>query len=111
MNNLEPSTFFFDLQIYTPIKITSENYDDLITLLKFRGKISGYNPTIKEQTTFQGYAYLNYTDGFIQRGETEKLALKCLRTEEVFTFYIHYNPATAVFMKVGQYPSIADFHI
>ena len=112
MQNLDYSTFFFDLPIYTPIQINDKNWEQFLRLLKFSGKIDGYNPFIKEQTTFSGYSYLTSNlDYFINYGGVDKLSIKCLRSGEIFTFYIHHNPSTHTFMKVGQYPSIADFHI
>ena len=112
MNNLDPKTFFFDLPIYTPILITDQNWDSFIALLNFHDKVDGYNPFIKDQTTFAGYSYLTHNlDYFSKYGGIDKLAIKCLRSEDIFTFYIHYNSIKSSFMKVGQYPSIADFHI
>ncbi|WP_394421775.1 hypothetical protein [Tenacibaculum mesophilum] len=55
MENLEYNTFFFDLPIYTPIQINDENWQNFLRLLNFRGKIDGYNPFMKEKTTFSGY--------------------------------------------------------
>ena len=113
MENLEYNTFFFDLPIYTPIQINDENWQNFLRLLNFRDKINGYNPFMKEQTTFSGYSYLTTSDleYFTKYDGVDKLSIKCLRSSEIFTFYIHYTPTTSTFMKVGQYPSIADFHI
>jgi hypothetical protein len=112
MNNLEPKTFFFDLPIYTSIQITDQNWDNFVQILQFNERVDGYNPFIKDQTTFSGYSYLtSMLDYFLKYGGVEKLAIKCLRSDEVFTYYIHYNAEQQKFMKVGQYPSIADFHI
>jgi hypothetical protein len=112
MNNLDPEKFFFDLPIYTPIQITDNNWGEFIGILQFSEKIDGYNPFIKDQTTFKGYSYLTGNlDYFTKHGGVEELSIKCLRSEIVFTFYIHYNTDKHLFMKVGQYPSIADFHI
>ena len=112
MNNLDPKTFFFDLPIYTPIQVTDQNWESFTSLLHFSDKVDGYNPFIRDQTTFKGHSYLtNSLEYFLKYGGVDKLSLKCLRSEQIFTFYIHYNPSKHSFMKVGQYPSIADFHI
>lgn len=112
MNNLEPTTFFFDLPIYTPIQITDQNWDNFVQILQFNERVDGYNPFIKDQTTFKGYSYLTSgLDYFLKYGGVDKLSIKCLRSDEIFTFYIYYDAEQHKFMKVGQYPSIADFHI
>lgn len=112
MDNLEPKTFFFDLPIYSIIKITPDEEESFIALLQFDGKIDGYNPFIKDQTTFKASPLVSHSiNYFLTYGGVEKLSLRCARSEKVFTFYIHYDLANRNFMKVGQYPSIADFHI
>jgi hypothetical protein len=112
MDNLSPDTFFFDLPLYTPIQIADENWDQFVRLLQFNNRLDGYNPFIKEQTTFSGYGYITTNlQHFVDYGGVNQLSIKCLRSDKVFTFYIHYNSSKKVLMKVGQYPSIADFHI
>lgn len=112
MKNLIPETFFFDLPIYTPIKITEENFIEFRNLLEFKAKLDGYNPFIKEQTTFEANGGMtNSFEVYAKYGGVNKLSIRCLRTNAIFTFYIHYDSANKTFMKVGQYPSIADFHI
>jgi hypothetical protein len=113
MNNLDPQTFFFDLPIYTPIEITQENWDDFQNLLSFHDKIDGYNPFIKEITTFKVYPIADSrgVESFMRNGGLNDNLIECLRNQDKFVFYVHYDADKQIFMKVGQYPSIADFHI
>ncbi len=117
MNDLELESFFFNLPIYTPIQITEENWDNFIFLLSYgRGdnqrNIEGYNPFSKSQSTFNGWSNIrDNIEYFVKYGGTDGIAIKCKRYGDVLKFYINYNPEKQILMKVGQYPSIADFHI
>jgi hypothetical protein len=112
MNELDPRTFFFEIPLYSPVTITEENKSQLLKLLGFSGQIDEYNPFINDNTTYRGYSYLT-TDKpfFLSKGGVRHLSIQCQRTGMVFDFYVHYDPDTNRFMKIGQYPSIADFHI
>lgn len=112
MNLLEPYNFYFDLPIYTPIKITSENQEELWNLLTIRGTIDAYHPGLKENTTYSlSPCYLKNASDFIKYGGVNCCILICARTKDNFYYYIHYNSEIGVFQKIGQFPSIADFHI
>ncbi len=117
MNDLELEYFFFNLPIYTPIEITKENWDNFIFLLSYgRGDnqrdVEGYNPFRKTESTFNGWSNIKENvEYFVKYGGTDRIGIKCKRYEDVLNFYINYNPEKHTLMKVGQYPSIADFHI
>jgi len=112
MNLLDPYTFYFELPIYTPIKIDETNDNLLWELLNFSGSIDAYHPGLKENTTYSvsPCRYNNVTH-FDQFGGMNYCALTCVRTREVYYFYLNYDKQRKTFQKVGQFPSIADFHI
>ena len=112
MNLLLPTTFFFDLPIYSTLKISKENSNDFWALLSESVDINAYNPSLKENTTytvspcrFEGASH------FFTYGGVNTFVLTCVRTKEQFNIYVHYDVETEMFQKIGQFPSIADFHI
>ena len=113
MNKFDPYSYFFELPLYTKITITEEEEDHLIELLYHNHKINAYNPTLKENTTytfsmnpgFNNYYGLEYRVGLI------KHTIKCARTGEEFYTFSYFDSATKTLQKIGQYLSIADFHI
>lgn len=112
MNLLDPYTFYFELPIYTPIKIDETNKNLLRKLLSFFGSIDAYHPGLKENTTYS-VSPCRYSDvsNFEQFGGMNYCVLTCVRTKEVYYFYLYYDELKKIFQKVGQFPSIADFHI
>jgi len=112
MNLLEPVTFYFDLPLYTPIKITSENNSDFWDILSSTETIHGYNPDLKENSTYKVYpSRTNGAEHLYTYGGVSQTTLLCLRTKEEFYVYVHYDKEKEKFQKIGQYPSIASFHI
>lgn len=118
MNYLEPYNFYFEFPLYTSIEITAENLKDFKSLVNFEGKINGYNPTLKEQTTFSVSVHYHYNKSFEGPSFfaiTTSVHLKCLRTEQTFEYYFvtyRKNGTGNYFLhKIGQNPSIADLHI
>ncbi|MBL7912643.1 MAG: short-chain dehydrogenase [Bacteroidia bacterium] len=113
MNPLDPKTFFFELPPYTPIQIEAASERALVLLLQFRDRIDAYNPIIKEQTTYSSNHSILGSDAynFIKYGGYGYLSLKCVRTDELFHFCLYYDSNKKIFMKIGQFPSIADLHI
>jgi len=49
---LQPQIFFFELPIYFKIAITSDNREDFFILILETKSIDGYNPVLKENTTY-----------------------------------------------------------
>lgn len=112
MNQLDPYYFYFELPIYSPIKIDTENDSNLWDLLLFNETIDAYHPGLKENTTFtvtpcqrQVASYYNNNGGM------NFCTLMCVRTKIQYYFFIYYDKETGILQKIGQFPSIADFHI
>lgn len=118
MNYLEPYNFYFELPLYTSIEITDGNLEDFRNLMRFAAKIDGYNPELKEQTTFNVLISKHYDALPIEPRHfrhTTFAKLKCLRTEKNFEYYFCTYQKIAdgnyFLHKIGQNPSIADLHI
>ncbi len=115
MNQFDPTYFFFKHPIYSPILITPENSTQLRLILTMgRGHgnnitFDGFNPKRKQDSSFTGWS--PPSESFLTRGGIEELKIKCKRYEDIMTFLIHYDITSNTISKVGQYPSIADFHI
>ena len=87
MNYFDPYNFYFELPIYSPIEITQDLEDEFGKLIGFEGKINGYNPTLKEQTTFQVHIKKRYDKLYLEPiyyVQTTIVHLKCLRTDKNF---------------------------
>jgi hypothetical protein len=119
MNSLGFSSFFFQLPIYTPVKIDDGNQNqfyDLINAAYDRDSevFTGYNPARKSESSFTIYGFHSrYGDrrAYVENGGPAQITIKCKRWDDLMDFFIYYNEQDKVLMKVGQYPSIADFHI
>jgi hypothetical protein len=110
--NLE--TFFFDTPLYTKIQITNENYSEFEGLIYSQDSrdIDGYNSFRKVQTTFRITRRLSYgINDFPNNGGFAEVIIECKRFGDKLRFYCVYDASTRIFMKVGQYPSVADIHI
>ena len=105
------SNFFFDIPIYTPIQINDSNRDVFyaITDCTKSKEFEGYNPFKQLESTFIVTTDLDRNgNGFSGHGQVQ---IKCKRTDNIFRYQIYFVPVTGVLMKIGQYPSVADFHI
>ncbi|MBO0953266.1 hypothetical protein [Fibrella forsythiae] len=116
MSNLTPYTFFFEIPLYTKIKITPENNGEFLELLSFDGSIDAYNPTKKENTTYKVINYPNKDTGggiyaYEQWSKPGVFILECVRTKERVHYAVYWNKENEIFQKYGQFPSIADFNI
>lgn len=130
IENFTISEFFFDIPLYTEIKITDKNIsilEDILLLNKNDISFEGYNPIKKFESTFiierryeEEYhpfdysfkkSYKNIIEDFMINGGYRTINAKCKRYEDIFTFSIFYNVEEKYLIKIGQYPSIADFHI
>ncbi|WPU98507.1 hypothetical protein SNE26_21010 [Mucilaginibacter sp. cycad4] len=102
--------FFFDLPIYTQIQLTNHNQPIFHKICNLSNiKIDGFNPRIKEKTTFNGLT--TTTTAFDSNGGFHTIIIQCMRTGFNFYYYLFLDKEAGVFTKVGQYPSIADFHL
>lgn len=109
---LDPYTFYFEVPLYQRIQITDQNSQSFSILMRYNGNVDAYNPNLKENTTYEispcqkeGWNY------FSQYGMIEYTRLTCVRTREVIYIFMYYDVESSVFQKIGQFPSIADFHI
>lgn len=111
MNEFEPSFFFFKLPLYRTIKLTADNhfqFEDLFNLGK-DDLIDGYNPDKNMDTTF--WVRQSEDLKYLERGGIGFFVLNCKRYDDDVYFFINYDVAENKIVKIGQYPSIADFHI
>lgn len=127
MNLLDRHTFFFELPLYTPIKIDRDNLDAFFSLMNDKALIDAYNPTLKQETTYQIIRLPNYSVSPAQfykirvYEDIKEFQLQCVRNGFTITIFARVNKITRQngenelveynYMKVGQYPSIADLHI
>ena len=113
--------FFFDTPLYEEQKIDNADADltdfDFIFNSGLVKKISfdGYNPIMKADSTFTTIKGIDVNSGhpvsIKTYGGFGTIILKCNRYDDNFLFYVKWNPRDKIIMKVGQYPSVADFHI
>lgn len=125
--------FFFDSPIYQ--RVPKDNCEDVITFIKGHGskEVDGYNPIEKCDSTFMLFCSIYYTvhngplggNSFAfsyvsskhETFNTYELILRCKRYGTFLHYLIHVEYAKddkdsiLSISKVGQYPSVADFHI
>ena len=101
------SEFFFDTPIYTPISMEEEEVGDLIHL---DNEFEGYNPWNKVESTFL-ISSREGNSNFFSNGGYATVAIKCKRTDSVFRYFVLWKPKEKTIQKIGQHPSVADFHI
>ncbi len=109
-------SFFLNTPLYTPIIIASSGDKSVLSRIFFERsgirEFEGYNPISKITTTYQmatGFAPAD--DYFFNFGGIQLLKIKCKRTDVHFSFLIKWEPDQNKIMKIGQFPSVADFHI
>ena len=113
MKKPEPYNYFFELPLYTKIILAEDEIEYLINIINFTGKIDAYNPTLKENTTYSiyttpkrdNYSTLHYLSGIYSH------YIKCVRSDEQFYAYSYFDGVNKTLQKIGQYLSIADYHI
>jgi len=108
------SGFFFDLPIYSPIKINNEDLETFKNIIDGTRKkvFDGYNPWKKVESTFVVTTDLLASgNSFLTDGGYGTINIKCKRTDDLFRYYVLWLPVDKEFIKIGQYPSVADFHI
>ncbi len=120
MEELSPEYVFFKMPLYSPVLITNENFDAFAYILKFsegsynRNAVEGNNPFLgNKPTTFVGYGHPGGEsfDYILEYGGLIGTSIRCVRDGHILTYYFHYDKDTNKFMKVGQFPSVADFQI
>jgi len=96
------SEFFFDIPLYSSIEIDEESATN--TIFNTMSVFDGYNPWKRVESTFT-ISQFYHSNGVIT------VTLKCKRTDGIFNYFIIWDKSKNTLMKIGQYPSIADFHI
>ncbi len=122
----------FDVSLYQKIKI-SENRELFDSILESGADVEGYNPIRKVESTFTiikglgnihvrgsfGFRELcvpetdfsSYSEDLVKEPTNSILVLKCKRYEDLFYIYFQVEEGNDMFRKVGQNPSVADFHL
>lgn len=107
--------FFFDIPIYTKIEINEDNFSVFrkITDSSLKAEFDGFNPLNNVESTFNVITDIQGSsmEGYTKNGGFGTVKIKCKRTDEVFWFFLLYDPESKILMKIGQFPSVADFHI
>ena len=128
--------FLFDLPLYH--KVPRNDSEDIINFLMIRclGKreVDGYNPIEQCESTFamfcsayytvqsplgRGHLDVSYVSGKSEKFDTFEVILQCKRYGTFLHYLVHaeydnedYEHSHIMSIsKVGQYPSVADFHI
>ncbi|WP_159948920.1 short-chain dehydrogenase [Polaribacter septentrionalilitoris] len=113
--NLTLTDFFFNIPIYSPIEINAENVDIFKEILDktIATDFHGYNPFEKVESTFKIITDLipNSNSPYFKEGGFGTVKIECKRTNMIFWYYILWQPNSNTLSKIGQYPSVADFHI
>ena len=106
-------TFIFDTPLYSPVKICAGDDQELSALFggTFSRDFEGFNPYEKIDSTFKVTTNLISYSNFFDDGGFNTIVVKCKRTDQQFRFYIKWRPSDNILIKVGQFPSVADFHI
>jgi len=112
MLKISPTDFYLNTPLYT--KLFYEKKGELNEYIySYRiADMDGYNPINKIETTFS--ATSNYNDlikNETKYSENPRIIFLCKRTNIRFDFYLFWNQDENYIMKIGQYPSVADFHI
>jgi len=113
MNELHPIEFYFELPIYTRIDLSNpDKIKDFERLMNYNGAVDYYNPSLKENTTYSiSTVRMENLDYFLNYGGINRCTLTCVRTNTKVDIFLYYNKEKSSLQKIGQIPSIADFHI
>ncbi len=110
--------FFFDTPLYTKIRHIDpegEFFRRIFASLQNREEFEGYNPHKRKDSTFvveaSGGSVPIQSTTFYSRGGIRNVRIKCKRSDDVFEYFIFWMPESQSLLKVGQHPSVADFHI
>jgi hypothetical protein len=107
--------FLFDTPLYSPVKVTDEEirlpdfFSLFFNISDFT--IEGYNVLKKTESTFIISRNLMYSGLSYEDGGYGEVQLECKRYHDILRFHILWNSEQMYIVKIGQYPSVADFHI
>jgi hypothetical protein len=112
----ELQKFLFDTPIYSGLEIPEDeiNSSEFNSLFykEDTKDVEGYNPWEKVQSTFAITETLCWSNRLYKKhGGFASLLIECKRYHSQFRFYIYWEPKERFMIKVGQYPTVADFHL
>jgi hypothetical protein len=103
--------YYLDLPLYSPINIdTNDQLKALIYSIKVADFV-GYNPVDKIETTFMLEYNTLYDQIFQKQTMYLECVLTCRRSGQKFYFFSLWDGTSKRITKIGQNPSLADFHI
>lgn len=112
--SLDVEKFLFDTPLYTPIVLDeSEEIEDLKKFNSTKGlKLRGYNPIENEDSIFKitSNFYMNEHFYSLKDSGLRIVTIRCKQHDNEFHFYVDYQKFTRTLTKIGQQPSVADFH-
>ncbi|MGB5918102.1 hypothetical protein [Arcobacter sp.] len=100
--------FFFNTPIYTSIQMEDT---EVRNILYSENEFEGYNPWNKVESTFVVNSRTAENSNFWSSGGYSRIEVRCKRTDSIFRYFVLWNPKEKTIQKIGQFPSIADFHI
>lgn len=111
MNLLDLHTYYFELPLYTKVQYSENEENKIFDLMWSENGINAYNPTIKENTTY--FIIIPKSKNFLLSAYNGLIVTKlfCSRTKEIVEVISYLDAGNKIIQKVGQYPSIAHFHI
>lgn len=135
-NLRDPYHFYFELPLYAKIEITKESEQTFFQMMSSFYDVDAFNPLLGENTTYQVSPFLHFNNTgemFTRLGHLLKngkpvtmtipqvisfytiasmyVRLTCQRTKRETYILLEFDKDKNILQKVGQYPSIADFHI
>ena len=102
------------MPLYQKIEFVSDDkINEIEELILNTFKVDAYNPDLKENTTYQISTFPQRKQLIALSSYTGYYAhsIKCVRTGEEFKAYSFFDGKKGSIQKIGQYKSIADFHI
>ncbi|WP_454803471.1 hypothetical protein [Mucilaginibacter phyllosphaerae] len=108
--------FFFEVPLYAEIFFDKDRYSEVIDILTKSHKVDAYNPILKENSTYVGksdYVEKIYTN-IMWYDKFHNFTFKCTRHDHIVKVNVLLEKKdndNYSLTKIGQYPSIADFHI
>ena len=85
--------------------------DSTFTIIKGLGNIHVSGPYGIGESRVPEINFGSYSDMLVREPSNSFLVLKCKRYEDLFYIFFQVDEENDVFRKVGQNPSVADFHL
>lgn len=101
---------YLDTPLYSSLSIPDLDELRKLTHGHYCDPFDGYNPIDRIETTFRikanwDFKYESGKDLYI------KVEINCSRTNSYFVFHLFWDASEKTLMKIGQFPSVAHFHI